>query len=74
MVSIFFNSPEESLIEIPTLASAVEYLFKSVPSSNVSPSYKPWILENNVLKLLPTTSALSREVAVTVAKAEAAYS
>jgi hypothetical protein len=36
-----FNCPEVSLILIPTLANAAEYLFKVVPSSRVSPNYKP---------------------------------
>jgi hypothetical protein len=51
-------SPEASLILTPTLSKASEYLFKSVPSSKVSPRFNPSIRANKVLKAVPTTSAL----------------
>jgi len=58
IVSIYFISPLVSLIFTPTLANASEYLFKEVPSSKVSPSFKPSIRANKVLKAVPTTLAL----------------
>ena len=56
-------------MEMPALAKAVEYLFKSVPSSKVSPSVKPSIRAKIVLNEVPTTSALWRVLSTTVAKA-----
>jgi len=58
----------------PTLYNAAEYLFKSTPSSRVLPSFKPSKRLNNVLKPVPTVSALWRVVAVIVANAAVAYS
>ena len=68
------NSPLTSRTFTPTVSNACEYLFKSTPSSNVSPSFKPCNLANKVLNAVPTTSALWRVFATTAAKAEVAYS
>jgi len=54
---MFFNSPFASLILTPTDSKAAEYLFKSVPSSKVSPNFNPSKRANNVLKAVPTVSA-----------------
>jgi predicted nucleotidyltransferase len=62
------------LIRTPIVFNALEYLFKVVPSSKVAPKLKPCKRLNKVLKEVPTVSALSRVVAVTVANADAAYS
>ena len=64
------SSPVESLIEIPTASSALEYLPNVVPSSRVLPSSRSWIRLNKVLNAVPTTSADCRVVAVTVANEE----
>ena len=74
MSSIFFISPLESLILIPTLYKASEYFPNVVPSSRVLPNSKSWIRANNVLNAVPTTSALCLVFAVTVVKAAVAYS
>ena len=58
----------------PTAAKAEAYLFKSVPSSRVSPNCNPSKRANKVLNALPTTSALNLVSAVTVARAAVAYS
>jgi hypothetical protein len=41
MSSISLRLPAVSKIEIPTFCNASEYLFKVVPSSKVSPRFKP---------------------------------
>jgi hypothetical protein len=53
-----FNYPDASLILTPTLARFSVYCPRVVPSSRVSPSFKSFNLANNVLKAVPTTSAL----------------
>jgi hypothetical protein len=50
--------PEASLILTPTFAKFSVYCPRVVPSSKVSPSFKSFNLANNVLKAVPTTSAL----------------
>jgi hypothetical protein len=59
---------------MPTFSNASEYLFKSTPSSKVSPNFKPWIRANKVFNALPTTSALSLVFEVNVVNAAVAYS
>ena len=69
MVSIFFILPDASKISTPTVFKALEYLFRFVPSSKVSPKDKPCKREKIVLKPVPTVSALWRVFATIVAKA-----
>jgi hypothetical protein len=56
--SIAFNSPLVSIILIPTLFKAAEYLFKVTPSSCSSPCCKPCKRAKIVLNDVPTTSSL----------------
>jgi hypothetical protein len=58
IVSISFKLPLASLIFTPTVYNASEYLFKSVPSSKVSPNFNPSKRLKIVLKPVPTVSSL----------------
>jgi len=69
-----FKDPFAFKILTPIVDKAFEYLFNVVPSSKVSPKLNPWKRENNVLKEVPTLSALWRVAATTVDKALVAYS
>ena len=73
-MSASFNCPVESLICTPAVAKALEYLFKSVPSSKVSPSFNPCNLAKIVLNELPIVAADSRVLELTAASAAAALS
>ena len=60
------------MISTPTFFNALEYLFKSTPSSRVSPNVTPWKREKMVFKELPISVADCLVLAVKVVNAAVA--